>query len=109
MSLILGVAKGDKIFLNDVIMNVLEISEDLKDIKVSIKGATYDLDDVTFLEVSPQIFMAVGKPRYETHGTLARIAINAPRSVKILRGSLKDSDDLVRTSNLSYDRYNKAY
>ena len=87
MSLILGVSKGEKIYLNDIIMNVNETSEDMREINISIEGNTFTLTDDEFIEVYPDIFAAVGKPKYETADTLTRIAIDAPRSVKILRSS----------------------
>lgn len=90
MSLILGVSKGEKIFLNEVVMDVLSTSEDMKHIEVSIAGNSYTLNDKSFIEVYPEVFAAVGKPRYETSDTLTRIAIDAPRSMKILRSSNKN-------------------
>jgi sRNA-binding carbon storage regulator CsrA len=90
MSLILGVSKGEKIFLNEIIMNVISTSDDMKNIQVSIGDDTYNLTDQRFIEVYPEVFAAVGKPRYETTDTLTRIAIDAPRSMKILRSSNKN-------------------
>ena len=87
MSLILGVSKGEKIYLNDIVMDVNETSVDMREISISIDGKDFNLTDGAFIEVYPDIFAAVGKPKYETDATLTRIAIDAPRSVKILRSS----------------------
>lgn len=87
MSLILGVTKGEKIYLNDIIMDINDTSEDMRNISINIGGKSFDLTDGAFIEVYPEIFAAVGKPKYETNSTLTRIAIDAPRSVKILRSS----------------------
>jgi sRNA-binding carbon storage regulator CsrA len=89
MSLILGVSKGEKIFLGEVVMDVIDTSDDMRNMTVAIGDNTFDLNDTSFIEVYPTVFAAVGKPRYETFETLTRIAIDAPRSMKILRSSNK--------------------
>jgi len=85
MSLVLGVSKGDKIFLNNMVLNIVNAS--ISAIDVELNGETYSLDDVSFKEIFTDVFAAVGKPRYECSKTVSRIAIDAPRSVKILRES----------------------
>lgn len=89
MSLILGVSKGEKIFINEVVIDVINTASDMKQIEISIEGNKYTLNDKSFIEIYPEVFAAVGKPRYETSDTLIRIAIDAPRSMKILRSSNK--------------------
>lgn len=89
MSLILGVVSGEKIFLNDIVLDINDTSADMKSMSVTIDGNNFKLNDSSFIEIYPQVFAAVGKPRYETYNTLPRIAIDAPRSMKILRESTK--------------------
>lgn len=90
MSLILGVFKGEKIFLNEVVMDILSTSEDMDSIDISIADTKYTLNNHSFLEVYPDVFAAVGKSRHTSSDTLTRIAIDAPRSMKILRSSNKN-------------------
>lgn len=90
MSLILGVTKGEKIYLNDLVLNVINTSSDMKTMDVSIDGNDFRLNDKTFVEIYPKVFAAVGKPRYETYNTLTRIAIDAPRTMRILRESARN-------------------
>ncbi len=84
MSLILGVSRGEQIFMNDVVMDVLETSRDHKAMAVEVLGRRYNLCDQFEVEILPSIFASVGKPRFVRAGTLTRIAIDAPRASNIL-------------------------
>lgn len=92
MSLILGVKSGDKIFLNDAVMDIVHISEDMLNMQILFNGCRFDLEEHTFMEIAKGVFAAVGIPKTMKWDTLARIAIDAPRSVKILREVHKEYD-----------------
>ena len=89
MSLILGVKKGAKFFLNSVVLEILDTDEDKKHIYIGVEGKQFLLNDREFVEILPTVFAAVGKSKHDNtimgEPTLPRLAIDAPRSVRILR------------------------
>lgn len=89
MSLILGVSKGEKLHLNSMILDVLETAEDKKHIFIRMAGKEFLLNDREFVEIYPQVYAAVGKAKADKTGTgvntLPRLAIDAPRNIRIER------------------------
>lgn len=89
MSLILGVHEGEKLNLNDSVLTVVALSEQKNHIHIELNGKDFLLNEREFVEIAPTVFACVGKIRYDVtrkgENTLPRLAIDAPRSVKITR------------------------
>ena len=89
MSLILGVSKGEKLYVGEVVLEILNTTEDKKHIHINVAGVNFLLNDREFVEICPSVFAAVGRAKHENTvegvKTLPRLAIDAPREIRILR------------------------
>lgn len=93
MSLILGVTKGDKLYINESVLSIIETAEDKRHIHIKLEDKDFLLNDREFIEIAPTVFACVGKAKHATtlhgHAMLPRLAIDAPRSINIQRERLK--------------------
>ena len=86
MALILTLKKGERFYVGE---NIIEVTAIYSDAHFSIKvddGAEFDVLDDKMVEVIPEVFVSVGNRHVDD---LARVAVEAPRSVPILREKLK--------------------
>lgn len=84
----LGVKAGSRVWIGEVAVDVLEIEEGRR-IHVRVNGSDrYLLDEWNRIEILPGVvaFCGVHGPKRPGHNS--RLAIEAPRSVPILRDSL---------------------
>ena len=84
----LGVKAGSRVWIGEVAVDVLEIEEGRR-IHVRVNGSDrYLLDEWNRIEILPGVvaFCGVHGPKRPRHNS--RLAIEAPRSVPILRDSL---------------------
>lgn len=97
MALALGIHEGDKLYLDDEEVHVVLLKGHEHAI-LKCGPAFYTITDKESVEVYPGVFISMGRPRervYKSSGdprpnesVLARLLIEAPREIKILRESL---------------------
>ena len=86
MALSLGVKKGSKIDIGGVMLTVEEVLRpDL--IRISIGGNTFAIDDLESQTILPDVKVFAGLGNHPNKGSsnYARLAFDAPRSIRIER------------------------
>ncbi|PZP53064.1 MAG: hypothetical protein DI586_11425 [Micavibrio aeruginosavorus] len=84
MALVLTVRHGEKLFIDNDCLTVIEVSATERKSKIQIRNKIFDLDDQNSVEILPNVFSFIGN----SDDSVCRIGFDAPRSVKILRESL---------------------
>ena len=100
MGLAIGVHKGDKVYLNDTPLEVLEL-QGYEGARVRVGERMFTLSDRENTEVMPSVFVCCGSPvlrevvvrdrdtgEEEIIEPQSRLTFDAPPSIKILRESL---------------------
>lgn len=82
MSLVLSLHAGQDFFLDDTQVMVDEVLSD-QHFRVSCEGKRFDVTDQEATEVLPDVFLSAGD---RPQSGIARVAIDAPHDVLILRG-----------------------
>ncbi len=87
MGLILGVKAGEKIFIDDDWIRVVKVTGPHTFALENEDGSGYTINGVDDQpqEVLPEVFVSAGKIRSELPGRIARVFIEAPREMQILR------------------------
>lgn len=98
MALIIGVAEGGDFFVGDTRVVVSDIEDDLH-YKCTVmekdgESKTYQISDEEATEIIPTVMVSAGK---RGKVDLARIAISAPRQLRILRGNLYREEQVCKT------------
>lgn len=85
MALSIGVSKGSKIQVGQILMRVLEV-QDSRHVSVLYGSTRHLITDTERTEVEPGVFLSCGiKQDKETMANSSRIAFEAPMSVRISR------------------------
>ncbi len=85
MALILSLDEGDDLFVDDQRIVINNIRGD-GDIDIYVNGKAMQIGDAEMTEVFPSVFISAGLLSNNPSGI--RLAIKAPRSMVILRGTL---------------------
>lgn len=95
MALTLGVKVGSVLYIEDTPVTVDSIKEN--EVVLSCEGVKTTIKNDVFSTVLPDVNMTVERIGWEsqnqTQYEMARIVIDAPRSIKILRAELYDRPD----------------
>ena len=95
MALILGVSRGSVIYLDHNILTVVKAVRGSNTLTVSLDGGPeFVLDDQQATLVLNSVLLSVGKgkPSDRDATPVQRIAIDAPRNVRILRSELYERE-----------------
>lgn len=94
MALALGVKKGEKIYFNGLPMHVDRYGSSHCD--VTFSGKTWRLTDTKSVEIMSGVFASVARPNRESR---IRLLFEAPKHIKILRGSIYETEAGSRLSD----------
>jgi sRNA-binding carbon storage regulator CsrA len=89
MALCLGVYVDDTIYIGNKIVSIIGVNREEKSISILADGEVFVLNSLSYVEVFPDIYFCVGQGKQTNH-PMAKILIDAPRDIKILRGKLND-------------------
>ena len=84
MALSLGITKGSKIQVGGSIIEVVDVSNGTH-VQVVIGQQKFLITDCERTEVLPNVFLSCGVSEEKSFGSFSRIAIEAPKEVKIRR------------------------
>lgn len=90
MPLVLGFHPEEKFYVGDIPVTV-KWFEGHKRAGVEVKGRHFTITDEEATEILPKVFVTMGNPRpdrFNKEESISRIAIDAPRSITILRQEL---------------------
>lgn len=87
MGLILGVKAGEKIYIEDDWIMIVKVTGPHNFVLENEDGTGYTINgpDDQPQEVLPEVFVSAGEIRGTAPGRIARVFIDAPREMKILR------------------------
>ena len=87
MGLILGVKAGEKIYVDDDWIRVVKVTGPHNFVMENEDGSGYTVNgpDDQPQEVLPEVFVSAGEIRSDAPGRIARVFIEAPREMQILR------------------------
>ena len=88
MPLVLSFKEDDEFYVGDKVFFVTEIAGPARFVIEDEFGRRWDVTDERAVEIAPDVMASVGK---NGSNHLARLVIDAPRSVPILRGELYGS------------------
>lgn len=84
MALVLSLREGQDFFVEDERVVVTSVSDGVRfSLEIEKTGKTYDVDDQSAVEIFRDVMVSAGESRQMS---LARVVIDAPRDVLILRG-----------------------
>lgn len=84
MALVLGAASGFKIKIGTHMLEVSEVKSQ-EEIDVTVDGEKFTITDLERKEVAPQVYVQCGAPNPKNPPHYGRLAIEAPRSMRIDR------------------------
>lgn len=108
MGLVLSVRKGDDFFVGEdqiVVTNVRK-NDRVVDLRVTRTGKAFTVTDEESVEVLPNVMLCAGQPSAIGFG---RVIIDAPRSLTILRGTVKRGEPKHGEAELVEDRREKRH
>ncbi|WP_158934115.1 hypothetical protein [Burkholderia sp. S171] len=85
MALSLGVQAGSQVKIGSSILHILKISNGGKSISVKLNDQTFDVGNQQKIEILPSVFVICGVVGDWDSSSKSRLALDAPRSVKIER------------------------
>lgn len=92
MALILGVSTGDKIYIGDTPVSILEAKPMADTMTMAVEeGPSFEISDQESTEILPTVFLSVGRSKKQDAGgekVIPRVVIEAPREIVILRAEL---------------------
>lgn len=92
MALSLGVRAGSKIRVADTLLEVLEVkSED--SIRIRINNQEFHVTDMERQQIMPHVYVSCGSKKGSCLPEHGRLAIEAPRSIPIIRTDAKHVRD----------------
>jgi sRNA-binding carbon storage regulator CsrA len=84
MALILSMKAGEDFYVGDACVSVRRITSPTSFVlRRASDGAVFTVDDKKAAEILPNVFVSAG---HHAHEGTARVAIDAPRELRILRG-----------------------
>lgn len=87
MALILSIREGEDFYVGDTRYIVTDVKE--PEVTINTGGVEFKLPCDCMLELKPEVMACSGKKH---QNNVARIVIEADKSIKILRGELKRSE-----------------